>query len=125
MKKKEDIIIITWKFCKQQQFYELADVRNHLKTLGFDEENIQFATSLAEESSYKLKNGKCSLKSESYINLLNYEEVQFAKRSVKIARWSIWFAIIALLASMVFQFIKIEPVKTYNFWNSKIEAKQN
>ena len=123
-KKKEDIIIMTWRFCKHQQFYELTDVREFLESQGFDSDNINFATSLAEESSYKLKNGKCSLKSESYVNLLNYEEVQIAKRSIKKANISIWIAIAALLITVLMGFLKIEPIKTYDFSNKGTEIKQ-
>lgn len=124
MKKKEDIIIITWRFCKGKQFYHLSEVRNYLESLKYQKDLIDFAVSLAKESSYKLNDERLSLKADSYINLLNYDEVQLAKRSAKYAKYSIWFVIIALLASIAFEFIKIEPVKTYNFWNSKIEAKQ-
>lgn len=124
MKKKEDIIIITWRFCKEKQFYYLSEVRDYLESLNYKKDLIDFAVSLANESSYELKDKRLSLNADSYINLLNYDEVQLAKQSVKYAKFSMWFAIIALLASIAFEFIKIEPVKMCNCCNSKIEAKQ-
>lgn len=123
-RKREDIIIMTWKFCKRQQFYELTDVSDYLRLQGFDSDNIQFATSLAEESSYKLKNGKFSLKAESYVNLLNYEEVLIAKKSIRKASISIWIAIVALLITILLGFIKVEPIKTFDFSNKETETKQ-
>lgn len=123
MKKNEDIIIITWRFCKNKQFYHLSEVRDYLESLKYQKDIIDFAVSLANESSYELKDKRLSLKADSYINLLNYDEVLFAKKSVKIARWSIWIAIIFSLSSIAFEFIDIEPVFKYNFWNIKIEEK--
>jgi hypothetical protein len=123
--KKKDVIIATWEYGKAKSTFRIEDLQKYLKEENYTLNEINLSTHLIKKSFTGDPNIEIyTIDPASYVSLLNYNEVQLAKRSVKIARWSIWIAIITSLASIAFEFVDIEPVKKINFWNIKIEEKQ-
>lgn len=116
--KKKDVIITTWEFGKRNLSFSFDQLEKDLREKFYNEEEILYSKAFVEKYFDGIsQEGYWSIDPGSYVNLLNYEEVQIAKRSIKKTNISIWIAIAALLITILLGFIKIEPLKTFDFSN--------
>jgi len=123
--KKKDVIITTWEFGKTNLSFNFEQLETELSAMHYTEEEILYSKAFIEKYFDGIsQEGYWSIDPASYVNLLNYEEVQIAKRSIKKANISMWIAIIALLMTIHLGFVKIEPMKTFDFSNKGTETKQ-
>ena len=100
--KKNDVLISTWEFGKTKLYFRLEDLEEELRKKQFTEDEILFSRAFVEKYFDGLKkNGNWTIDPNSYVNLLNYQSMLFAKKSSKIAYISLLISTITLLITIL------------------------
>lgn len=106
--KTKDVIIATWQYGKDNFSFSLAELETELLKQKFSKDEILYSQAFVEKYFDGTSNGGFwSIDPASYVSLINYKSVRFAKHSYTTAIVSIIVAIITLLSSII---IEVTPI---------------
>lgn len=125
--KTKDVIIATWEYGKNNFSFSLDELETELSKHKFSRDEILYSQAFVERYFDGTSNeGFWSIDPASYVSLINYKSVRFAKHSYITAIVSIIVAIITLLFSIIIEVTPIgDQIKGYFNKNDQNKIETN